>query len=103
MEQFNETKIKCNDKVKDYFETNWANIPGEFIQNMMPAKMNLGIRTTNRVESYWSHLKSYIKRKDNINSFIVHINKYINRDKKRTLTEEKFYITELRLQKGTKN
>ena len=59
-------------KVKDYFDANWHNIRSEWVHGLKG--FNLSNNTTNRIESFFSHVKSVICRraplKDMIQNFL---------------------------------
>ena len=59
-------------KVKDYFDANWHNIRSEWVHGLKG--FNLSNNTTNRIESFFSHVKSLICHraplKDMIQNFL---------------------------------
>eukprot|EP00477_Mikrocytos_mackini_P001087 GAHX01001168.1.p1 GENE.GAHX01001168.1~~GAHX01001168.1.p1 ORF type:complete len:645 (+),score=93.39 GAHX01001168.1:44-1978(+) len=78
---------------KEYYLKNWEPCKHEFIEVFKPGKMHLGIRTTNRCESFFQKIKNYCKKKDILENFIMNINRYISKRRCENLYElQKIYI-----------
>ena len=61
--------------IRDYFIKNWSKILPQFVENLMPLK-KLGLRTSNRVESYFGKLKKFTNTRQKTTNFIDDLNKF---------------------------
>ena len=57
------------DRVKDYYNSNWHGIRDEWVEGLKYLTMNLGTRTNNRIESFFSHLKKSIVMRGSLKEF----------------------------------
>ena len=64
--------------VREYFETNWHPIRGEWVDGLKDMKSNLLNRTNNRVESTNQKLKSVISRYSGITDFFLDLMKCVS-------------------------
>ena len=71
-------------KVKDYFDANWHNIPSEWVHGLKG--FNLSNNTTNRIESFFSHVKSVICRRAPLKDMIQNFLQILQ-----TLSTERYY------------
>ena len=55
-----------NQQVKRYYDTNWGNITEQWVAAYTSKYLNLGQRTTNRVESFFGKLKDLIQKRKTI-------------------------------------
>ena len=70
-----------SDKTNNYVETNWMPYVNEFIDNLKPEKLHLGVRTTNRAEGYFSKLKPFTGKKNKLVPLLSSVNDHIIRNR----------------------
>ena len=56
---------------------NWRHILHEFVDELIPVKIYLGIRTTCRCEIFFKHLKAFITKKNTFQGFLKDVSHFI--------------------------
>ena len=62
--------VMC-DRIRKYYDTNWHPIRSEWVEGLKSLSMNLGTRTNNRIESFFSHLKKSVILRGSLQDFFV--------------------------------
>ena len=57
-------------RVKNYFNNNWHHIREQWVEGLKSKKMNLGVRTNNRLKSFFSHLKKSLIQRGSLKEVI---------------------------------
>ena len=72
LEKYQELCDITNDKqkVRQYYDSNWHSIREEWVEGLKSKQMNLGTRTNNRVESFFSNLKRSVSHRGTLQEFI---------------------------------
>jgi hypothetical protein len=52
-EQYKKLLVIMNNKVKEYYNTNWHGIKKQWVEGLKNKQMNLGVSTNNRIESFF--------------------------------------------------
>ena len=60
-----------HEAIKLNFLNNWIDIKYQFILAFMPLKMNLGMRTNNKVESFFGRMEIFFRRKKLLTYFLT--------------------------------
>ena len=61
--RYDQLCLAMSTRIRRYFDDNWHHIRDEWVEGLKSRQMNLGVRTNNRVESFFSHLmKSLVQR-----------------------------------------
>eukprot|EP00477_Mikrocytos_mackini_P003322 GAHX01004193.1.p1 GENE.GAHX01004193.1~~GAHX01004193.1.p1 ORF type:complete len:217 (-),score=17.07 GAHX01004193.1:345-995(-) len=68
---------KLRSSTRNYYNEHWKPIKDEFIDRSKPNKINLGLRTTNRVESYFSKLKKFANHRQSIEKCIYELTAWV--------------------------
>ena len=64
-------------KIKLYFLKNWRGILNEFVDELRPVKICLGIRTTCWCENFFKNLKAFITKNNSFEGFLIDIYDFI--------------------------
>ena len=70
MKKYEEMCLSMSPRVKNYFDVNWHHIREQWVEGLKSNQMNLGVRTNNRIESFFSHLKKSLIQRGSLQELI---------------------------------
>ena len=68
--RYDQLCLAMSTRVRRYFDDNWHHIREEWVEGLKCKQMNLGVRTNNRVESFFSHLKKSLVQRGRLQDLI---------------------------------